>query len=64
MDTVHFIDPHLYKNLLEARKMNNASFISFLNYRERQVEFEEQLKDEFNDDISNFILSWKEQYPN
>lgn len=64
IDTINFINPERYRNLLREGDMNNASFISFLNYRERQHEFEIQLNNEFKGDISNFILSWKEQYPN
>lgn len=64
IDTVSFIDTVRYKELFMNREINNAGFISFLNYRERQHEFELQLMGEFKGDLSKFILSWKEQYPN
>ncbi len=64
IDTVDFKNPERYKKLFNGLEMNNAGFISFLNYRERQTQFNEQLKQEFNNDLSKFIAYWKIRYPN
>lgn len=64
IDTVSFINPERYKKLFNLRRINNAGFISFLNYRERQNEFDAQLILEFNNNLSNFIAYWRAQYPN
>lgn len=63
IDTVSFINSDRYQRLLKTREINNAGFISFLKYRERQHEFDKQLTNEFEDDLSTFILHWKEKYP-
>jgi len=64
IDTVSFINPERYKRLFNGLDMNNAGFISFLNYRERQIQFNVQLEEEFNNDLSKFIAHWKSRYPN
>ncbi len=64
IDTVSFQYPERYKKLFNGLKINNAGFVSFLNYRERQHEFDTQLKYEFNSELSKFIGYWKAKYPN
>ncbi len=64
IDTVSFIKPERYKKLFHNLSMNNAGFISFLKYRERQSQFDEHLAQEFNNDLSKFIAHWKKRYPN
>ncbi len=63
IDTVSFINEDRYQQLFKVRNINNAGFISFLKYRERQHEFDTQLANEFNGNLSTFILHWKEKYP-
>lgn len=62
LDTVSFHDPSTYEMLFEKFPPNNAFFISFLSYRERQEEFGIQLSDEFNGEIKAFIDYWKQLY--
>jgi len=64
IDTVNFNNTERFKRLFNGLEMNNAGFISFLNYRERQNELDVQLKEEFNSDLSKFIAHWKTRYPN
>ncbi|MCF6360245.1 MAG: aminopeptidase [Cyclobacteriaceae bacterium] len=64
IDTVSFNNPKRYQELFNGLEMNNAGFISFLNYRERQSQFDVQLEQEFNNDLSTFIAYWKLRYPN
>lgn len=63
MDTVQFINPGRYEKIAYSGRINNARFISFLNYRERQHEFEEQLQQNFGGNLAKFINHWKVQYP-
>lgn len=64
IDTVNFINSDRYHQLFKTRKINNAGFISFLNYRERQHEFDVQLEHDFKGDLSKFIIYWRNMYPN
>ncbi len=63
IDTVDFINADKYQQLLKNKNINNAGFISFLKYRERQHEFDIQLAAEFKGNLSTFIVHWKEKYP-
>ena len=63
IDTVSFINPEKYQQLLATRNINNAGFISFLKYRERQYEFDTLLANEFDGDLRKFISYWKNRYP-
>lgn len=63
IDTVNFINPQRYAKLADSEDINNARFIAFLNYRERQSEFDDQLKNEFEGSLKIFINHWKAQYP-
>ena len=63
IDTVSFINPDRYKTIFKTNTVNNARFISFLNYRERQDEFKVQLEKEFNSDLVQFIKHWQNKYP-
>ncbi|MCB0497290.1 MAG: aminopeptidase [Cyclobacteriaceae bacterium] len=63
IDTVRFIDPERYRSIVDTAHINNARFISFLNYRERQEEFNFMLNKQFKGDLHKFVTYWKEQYP-
>ena len=62
LDTVGFHNPGRYQRIFEQYHPNNAYFISFLNYRERQADFQVMLTDDFNDDLVMFVNYWKEKY--
>ena len=61
IDTIRFNNKRYYK-LFEKRKPNNAYFISFLNYRERQDIFQEMFEIEFGHNVIRFIDYWKAKY--
>lgn len=63
IDTIKFIDPERYMKIVDSKRINNARFISFLNYRERQEEFALMLNQQFHGDLHNFIKYWQQQYP-
>lgn len=46
----------------ELKRFNNAYFVGFLTYREKQDTFEEQFQKEFDGDIKTFLSYWKSQY--
>lgn len=62
VDTIEFVGINNYSSFYKRFKPNNAFFISFLNYRERQSEFETLLIDEMNDELGRFIEYWKKLY--
>jgi len=59
LDTLQFHDPR-YKAIFSKKMPNNAYFISFLNYRERQTSFNNILNNKFHNDLYAFIAYWKE----
>lgn len=61
---VDFINQDRYENIYSNYKPNNAYFISFLNYRERQDEFDSLYHNKYSNDLAAFINSWKKQYSN
>lgn len=63
LDTVQFVNPGRYLEIVSSGHINNAMFISFLNYRERQDDFSKQLKTEFDGNLQKFVLYWRGQYP-
>lgn len=63
LDTVQFINPERYVEIVTSERINNAMFISFLNYRVRQEDFTLQLKKEFSGNLNKFVSHWKCQYP-
>lgn len=47
---------------LELARFNNAYFVGFLTYREKQDTFETQFQSEFNGDIKAFLKHLKSEY--
>jgi predicted aminopeptidase len=62
MDTIEFYDKKKYSQIFAGYPPNNAFFISFLNYRERQADFLIMLEQEFANDLVGFIKYWREEY--
>jgi predicted aminopeptidase len=62
MDTIVFTDEQRYKQYFAKYRPNNAYFISFLNYRERQDEFELMLADSLDNQLAPFIAYWRLHY--
>ena len=62
MDTLSFINPLRFQGYFDNHRPNNAYFISFLNYRERQYEFERLLEDSLENRLATFIGYWKLNY--
>jgi hypothetical protein len=64
LQKVDFINKEGYDKIYEQYTPNNAYFISFLDYRVRQDEFEKRYATEFAGDLREFIESWKILYSN
>jgi predicted aminopeptidase len=62
LDSLNFADTTRYKGYFANYRPNNAYFISFLNYRERQEEFNRLLEDSLGNKLSSFIAYWQRQY--
>ena len=62
LDTLTFINPTRYQGYFSRYRPNNAYFISFLNYRERQQEFARLLADSLDNDLAAFIRYWQQNY--
>lgn len=62
LDTLSFNDEQRYQSYFAEYRPNNAYFISFLNYRERQHEFEKMLEDSLGGDLNSFIKYWRLHY--
>jgi predicted aminopeptidase len=62
MDTIEFANKSFYYGYFDNHKPNNAYFISFLNYRERQQDFTLLLEDSLDTKLSLFIDYWKSNY--
>jgi predicted aminopeptidase len=62
LDTLNFLDPLRYQGYFAEYRPSNAYFISFLNYRERQQEFEYILEDSLDNRLTSFIDYWKLNY--
>jgi predicted aminopeptidase len=62
MDSISFTDKQRYDRYFDKYRPNNAYFISFLNYRERQDEFELMLTDSLKNRLAPFIAYWKLRY--
>ena len=63
LDTVAFYQPQRYRTYFAAERPNNAFFVSFLNYRERQDEFEALLQDSCRGQLAEFVAYWRQRYP-
>jgi predicted aminopeptidase len=62
LDTLNFSDSLRYQRYFADYRPSNAYFISFLNYRERQQEFEFLLEDSLDNKLSSFIEFWQLNY--
>ena len=62
LDTISFSTTSFYHGYFEKHMPNNAYFISFLNYRERQDDFSLLFEDSLDSDLSLFIDYWKANY--
>ena len=62
VDTLTFIDPLHYQGYFNNYRPSNAYFIAFLNYRERQHEFDSLLNNSYDNQLSQFISYWKLNY--
>ena len=62
LDTLNFRDSLRYQKYFAEYRPSNAYFISFLNYRERQQEFEQILEDSLDNELSSFIEYWNLNY--
>ncbi|MEN8247694.1 MAG: aminopeptidase [Bacteroidota bacterium] len=62
LDTISFKVPNRYQGYFENYKPNNAYFVSFLNYRERQDELDIMLNQSMNNDLHAFVGFWKSEY--
>jgi predicted aminopeptidase len=61
---IDFHNQEWYENIYSNYRPNNAYFISFLNYRERQDEFDSLYLYEYQNNLADFINSWKQLYSN
>jgi predicted aminopeptidase len=62
LDTLSFKNRLSYQGYFDKYRPNNAYFIAFLNYRERQHEFERLLEDSLDNQLAAFIGYWKLNY--
>ena len=62
VDTLTFIDTLHYQEYFDNYRPSNAYFIAFLNYRERQHEFDSLLNNSYDNQLSQFIDYWKLNY--
>ena len=62
LDTIEFYNDTRYTQSFKNYQPNNAFFISFLNYRERQADFRNMLAQEFDNDLVAFIEHWRKEY--
>ncbi len=61
LDTVHF-QGNNYKGYFENYLPNNAFFIGFLTYNEKQNMFEEEFKQKFGEDFKSYMTYLKDKY--
>jgi predicted aminopeptidase len=64
LKNVDFINQEGYANIYSQYEPNNAYFVSFLDYRERQIEFDSLYINDYEQDLAQFINYWKELYSN
>lgn len=62
LDSLPFYNKLRYKGLFDKYRPNNAFFIAFLNYRERQSDFDIMFSDSLNSDVKKFIKYWQKSY--
>lgn len=65
LDTVSFHKKELYLNhFYETNFPNNTYFISYLQYRSYQKELEQELKNQYNSDLTQFVEAKEKTYSN
>ncbi len=64
LQEVDFNNKEFYGKIYAQYIPNNAYFISFLDYRVRQDEFDKRYAEEFGGNLEEFIESWKLLYSN
>lgn len=62
IDTLDLVNKERYEAIYKKFRPNNAFFITFLNYRERQMDFDTLLLNESGGSLRNFIGYWKKNY--
>ncbi len=62
-DTISFNNPMKYEDILKYVLPNNAYFLSFVRYRAKLDNFEDELENQFNDDLKAYLEYLKEKYP-
>lgn len=60
---IPFADMETYGNYFEGEIPDNAFFVMFTTYEQEQENFEQELKNEFNNDLRKFIKKQAEKYP-
>lgn len=63
IDTIAFNNPKRYSELLKYVTPNNAYFLSFVRYRAKLDNFEEELESRFDNDLKAYLQYLKEIYP-
>ena len=63
LDTLQLANPKRFQAIFSEKPINNAGFISFLKYRERQHVFQQQLDEQFKGNLRAFIAYWKNKHP-
>lgn len=64
LENVEFVNKVRYTRIFNSYKPNNAYFISFLNYRERQGEFDQMYYEDNSENLGSFVEYWKQLYSN
>ncbi len=54
---------HVYRTYFDNYRPNNAFFIAYRNYRERQNEFRERCQSEFAGNLAAFVAHMRTEYP-
>jgi len=62
LDTITFSVPERYTKLRNRKLPNNAFFIEFRQYNNRQNKYYEEFKNEFNGDLKAYITHLKDKY--
>ena len=63
LDTIEFASSTVKLDSLFASLPNNTYFMSFLRYKSRQDDFENEFSQKFEKDLKRFIVYYKEKYP-
>ena len=62
LNNLPFNNKDRYQRIFTNYLPNNAFFISFLDYRERQSDFEIMFRDSLQSDVKRFIKYWQKNY--